>query len=158
MSDSVRPWTAAHQAPLPSTISQSLFKFMSIESVTLSNHLICCPPTTPVFLPSIFPNIRVFSSESALLIRWPKYWSFSISISPSSEYSGLISFRMDWFDLCTVQGTPKSLLQHHNLKETLNKIHSKIRFKCFNIDCADGCTTLNILNATELYFLNCEFE
>ena len=84
-------------------------------------------PPAPLFVPSVFPKIRVFCNESALLIRWPKYWSFSISISPSNEYSGLISFRMDWFDLCSVQGTPKSLLQHHNLKETLNKIHSKIR-------------------------------
>ena len=91
------PWSAARQAPLPSTISWSLFKFISIESVMPSNHLILCHPL--LLLPSVFPSIRVFSSESALCIRWPSYWSFSFSISPSSEYSGLISFRIDWFDL-----------------------------------------------------------
>ena len=91
------PWTAARQAPLSATNSWSLLKFMSIESVMLSNHLsLCCPL---LLVPSIFPNIRVFSNELALLIRWPKYWSFSFSISPSNEYSGLISFRIDWFDL-----------------------------------------------------------
>ena len=100
------PWTAACQAPLPSTISWSLFKFMSIESVMLSNHLILCCPL--LLLPSIFPNIRAFSNESTLRIRWPKYWSFSFSISPSSEYSGLISFRIDWLDLLAVQETVKS--------------------------------------------------
>ena len=97
------PWTAAHQAPLSFTFSQNLLKFMSIESVKLSNHLILCRPL--LFPPSIFPNIRVFSSESALHIRWPKFWSFSFSISPSNEFSELISFRMDWFDLLEVQGT-----------------------------------------------------
>ena len=106
--------TAALQAPLSSTISWSLLKFMSIESVTLSNHLILCHPF--LLLPSIFPSIRVFSSELALCIRWPKDWSFRFSISPSNECSGLISFRIDWFDLLAVQGTLKSLLQHHNLK------------------------------------------
>ena len=106
------PWTAAHQASLSFTISQSLLRLMSIESVMPSNHLILCCPL--LLLPSIFPSIRVFSSESALHIRWPKYWSFSIS--PSDEYSGLISFRMDWFDLLAVYGTLKSLLQHQRLK------------------------------------------
>ena len=107
-------WTAACQASLAFTISQSLLKLMSIESMMLSNHLIhCC---LLLLLPSIFPSIRVFSSESALCIRWPKYWSFSFSISPSNEYSGLISFRLDWFDLFAVHGTLKSLLQHHSLK------------------------------------------
>ena len=106
------PWTAACQASLSFTISQSLLKLMSIESVMPSNHLIFCHLL--LLLPSIFPSIRVFSNESALLIKWPKYWSFSIS--PSNEYSGLISFRIDWFDLLAVQGTLKSLLQHHNLK------------------------------------------
>ena len=96
----VTPWTAAHQASLSFTISQSLLKFMSIESVMLSNHLILCHPL--LLLPSVFPIIRVFSNESALRIRWPKYWSFSFSVSLSSEYSGLISFRIDWFDLLTV--------------------------------------------------------
>ena len=100
------PWTAARQASLSITNSQSLFKLMCIESVMLSNHLILCCPL--LLLPSIFPSIRVFSNESALRIRWPKYWSFSIS--PSNEYSGLISFRIDWFDVLAGQGTLKSLL------------------------------------------------
>ena len=97
------PWTAAHQAFLSITNSQGLLKFMSIESVMPSNHLIlCCPLLLP---PSIFPRIRVYSNELVLCIRWPKYWSFSLSISPSNEYSGLISFRMDWLDLLAVQGS-----------------------------------------------------
>ena len=103
------PWTAAHQAFLSVTSSQSLPKFISIELVMPSNNLILCHPL--LFPPSIFPSIRVFSNESALHIRWPKYWSFSFSISPSNEYSGLISFGMDWLDLLAVQGTFKSLLQ-----------------------------------------------
>ena len=98
------------------TNSQSLPKFMSIESVMTSNHLISCHPLLP---PSIFPSIRVFSNESALCIRWPKYWSFSFNISPSNEYSGLISFRSHWFDLLAVQGTLKSLLQHHTSKASI---------------------------------------
>ena len=104
----------AHQASLSITNSGSLLKLMFIESVMPSNHLVLCCPLLP--LPSIFPNIRVFSNESVLLIRRPKYWSFSFSISPSSEYSGLISFRIDWFDLLVVQGTLKNLLQHHSSK------------------------------------------
>ena len=100
------PWTAACEASLSFTISQRLLKFMSIESVMPSNHLILCHPL--LLPPSIFPSIRVFSNESALRIRWPKYWSFSFNISPSSEHSGLISFRMDWLDLLAVQGTLKS--------------------------------------------------
>ena len=111
------PGTAARQASLLSTISGSLLKFMSIESVTLSNHLILCGSL--LLLSSIFSSIRVFSNESALRIKCPKYWSFSFNISPSSEYSGLISFRVDWFDLFAIQGTLKSLLQHHNLKATI---------------------------------------
>ena len=112
------PWTAAPQASLPFTISLSLLKFMYIESVILSNHLILCCPL--LLLPSAFPSIRVFSSESALCIRWPKYWSFSfIQHQSFSEYSGLISFRMDWFDLLAVQETLKSLLQHHNSKASI---------------------------------------
>ena len=111
------PWTAACQAPLSSTISQSLLKFVSIESVMLSNHLILCHPL--LLLPSIFPSIRVFSYELALRIGWPKYWSFSFSISPSSEYSELTSLKADWFDLLTVQGTFKSLLQHHSSKTSI---------------------------------------
>ena len=110
-------WTAVHQASLFFTISQSLLKLMSIESVMPSNHLIFCHPF--LLLPSIFPITGVFSSESALRIRWPKYWSFSFSISPSNEYSGLISFGIDWLDLLAVQGTLKSLLQHHNLKASI---------------------------------------
>ena len=113
----VTPWTVACQAPLFSTISQSLLKFTSVELVMPPNHLIlCCPLLLP---PSIFPSIRVFSNESALRIRWPKYWRFSFRISPSNEYSGLISFKIDWFNLFVVQGTLKSLLQHHSLKASM---------------------------------------
>ena len=108
------PWTVAHQASMSITNSQSLLKLMSIKSVMPSNHLILCIPC--LFLPSIFPSIRVFSNESLLRIRWPKYWSFSFSISPSNEYLALISFRIDWFDLFVVQGTLRSLLQHHSSK------------------------------------------
>ena len=111
------PWTAARQASLSITNSQSSLKLMSIESVMLSNHLILCHPL--LLLPSIFPSIRVFSNESVLRIRWPEYWSFSFSISPSNESSGLISFRMDWLDLLAVQGTLKSLLQHHSSKASI---------------------------------------
>ena len=110
----VTPWTAARQASLSITNPYSLHKLMSIESVMPSRHLILCCPL--LLLPSIFPSIRVFSNESALRIRWPKYWSFSFSISPSNEYAGRISFRMDWLDLLEVQGTLKSLLQHHSSK------------------------------------------
>ena len=110
-------WTIACQASLSFIISWSLLKFMSIESVMPSNHLILCHLL--LLLPSVFPNIRVFSNELALCIRWPKYWSFSSSISPSNEYSGLISLRIDWFDLLAVQGTLKSLLQHHSLKASI---------------------------------------
>ena len=111
------PWSAARQSSLSFTTSQSLLKLMSIESVMPSNHLILCRPL--LLWPSIFPSIRVFSNESALHIRWPKYWSFSFNISPSSEHAGLISFRMDWLDLLTVQRTLKSLLQHHSSKASL---------------------------------------
>ena len=111
------PWTAAHQASLSITNSQSLLKLMSIDSVMPSNHLILCCPF--LLLPLIFPSIRVFSNELALRIRWLNYWSFSFSISPSNEYSGLISFRVDWFDLLAVQGTLKSLLQHHISKASI---------------------------------------
>ena len=113
----VTPWTAAHQASLSITNSQSLLKLVSIELVMPSNHLILCHPL--LLLPSIFPRIRVFSNESALCIRWLKYWSFSFSISPSNEYSGLISFRKDWFDLLVVQRTLKSLLQHHSSRASI---------------------------------------
>ena len=110
-------WTAAHQTSLSNTISQSLLKLMSIELVMPSNHLILCRPL--LLLPSTFPSTRVFSNESALRIRWPKYWHFSFSISPSNEYSGMISFRTNWFDLLAVQGTLKSLLQQHNSKASI---------------------------------------
>ena len=113
-------WTAVHQASLSITNSWSLLKLMSIVSVMPSNHLILCHPL--LLLPSIFPSIRVFSNESVLHIRWPKYWSFSFSISPSNEYSGLISFRMDWLDLLAVQGTLKSLLQHHSSKASILRL------------------------------------
>ena len=113
----VTPWTEACQASLSFTISQSLLKLMFIESVMPSNRLtLCCPL---LLLPSIFPNIRVFSNESALPIRWPKYWTFSFTISPSNEYSELISFRRDWFHLLAVQGTLKSLFQHHSSKASI---------------------------------------
>ena len=114
MFNSATPGIAARQASLSFTISQRLLKLMSIESVMPSNHLILCHPL--LLLPSIFPGIKVFSNESALCIRWPKYWSFSYSISPSSAYSGLTSFRIDWFDLLAIQETLKSLLKHHSSK------------------------------------------
>ena len=111
------PWTAARQASLSITSSWSLLKLMSIESVMPSNHLILCRPL--LLLPSIFPSNRVFSNESALCARWPKHWSFSFSISPSNEHSGMITSRMDWLDLLAVQGTFKSLLQHHSSKASI---------------------------------------
>ena len=113
----VTPWIAARQASLSITNSRSWLKLMSIELMMPSNHLILCRPL--LLLPSIFPSIKVFSNESVLCIRWPKYWSFSFSISPSNEYSGLISFRIDCFDLLVVQGTLKSLLQHHSSKASI---------------------------------------
>ena len=117
VSDSMTPWMAACQASLSITNSRSLLRLMSIESVMPSNHLIVCHPF--LLLPSVFPRIRIFSNESAFCIRWPKYWSFSFSISPSNDYSGLISFRIDWFDLFAVQGTLRSLLQHHSSKASI---------------------------------------
>ena len=113
----VTPWTAAHQASLSITNSQSSPRLISIESVMPSNQLILCHPL--LFLPSVFPSIRIFSSGSLLHVRWPKYWSFSFSISLSNEHSGLISFRMDWLDLLAVQGTLESLLQHHSSKASV---------------------------------------
>ena len=124
------PWTTAHQASLYITYSWSLLKLMSIELVMPSNHLILCCPL--LVLLSIFPSNRVFSSESVLRIRWPKYWSFSFSISPFNEYSGLISFRMEWLDLLAVQGTFKSLLQHHSSKASILWC-SAFFFVCFLI-------------------------
>jgi len=113
----VTPWTAARQASLSITNSRSLPKLMPIELLMPSNHLVLCRPL--LLLPSIFPSIRVFSNESALRMWWPKYWSFSFNISPSNEHPGLISFRMDWLDLLAVQGTLKSLLQHHSSKASI---------------------------------------
>ena len=124
------PWTAARQASLSITNSLSLLKLTSIESVMASNHLILCHPL--LLLPSIFPSIRVFSNESVLRIRWPKYWSFSFSISPTNEYSGLISCRMDWLDLLAVQGTLKSLLQHYSSKASILQ-HSEVDAKFYQM-------------------------
>ena len=127
------PWNAARQASLSITNSRSLFTLMSIESVMPSNHLILC---RPLLLPSIFPSIRVFSNESVLRMRWPKCWSFSFSTSPSNEHSRFISFRMDWLDLLAVQGTLKSLLQHHSSKASILRysaffIHNFFKFKFY---------------------------
>ena len=127
-SKTVTPWTAAYQASLSFSISLSLLKLMSIESVMSSNHLLLCHPL--LLLPSFFPSIRVFSNESALLIRWPKYWSFSFSICLSKEYSGLISFRMDWFDLLAVQETLKSLLQLHSSKHQFFSVQLSLWSNC----------------------------
>ena len=141
------PRTAAHQASLSITNSCSLFKLMSIQSVMPSNHLILCRPLLP---PSIFPSIRVCSSESVLCIRWPKYWSFSFSLSPSSEYSGLISFKIDWLDLLAVQGTLKSLLQHHSSKASILR-HSAF----FIVQLSHPCmTTGNTIALTRWTFVD----
>ena len=120
----VTPRTAAHQASLYITSSWSLLKLMSIASMMSSKYLILCHPL--LLLPSIFPSIRVFSNESILRIRWPEYWSFSFRISPSNEYSGLISFRIDWFDILSVQGTPKSLLQHYSSKASILTVVTRL--------------------------------
>ena len=128
VSDSAIPWTAAYQAFLSITNSWSLLKLMSIELVMPSNHLLLCHPL--LLPPSIFPSIRVFSNELVLHIRWPKYWSFSLNISPSNEHPGLISFRMDWLDLLAVQGTLKSLLQHHSSKASILLYSGKKKKNC----------------------------
>ena len=128
----VTPWIAARQASLSITNSRSLFKLMPIESVMPSSHLILC---RPLLLPPIPPSIRVFSNESTLPMRWPKYWSFSFSISPSKEHPGLISFRMDWLDLLAVQGTLKSLLQHHSSKASIFRRSASYK--------GDGCSFKN---------------
>ena len=125
-------WTAACQASLSITNSQSLLKLMSIESVTPCNHLILCRPL--LLSPSVFPSIKVFSNESILHIRWPKYWSFSFSISPSNEYLGLISFGNDWIDLLAVQETLKSILQHHSSKDIVNNWTIKKKAEHWRID------------------------
>ena len=146
----VTPWTAAHQASMSITNSQSLLKLMPIESVMPSNHLIFCRPL--LFPPSIFPRIRVFSNESVLHIRWPKYWSFSFSISPSNEYTGLISFRMDWLDLLAVQGTLKSspTPQFKSNSSALNFLYSPTLtpihdyWKNHSLDQTDLCWQSNV--------------
>ena len=130
------PWTATRQASLFITNSRSLLKLMSTGSVMPSNYLILCHPL--LLLPSIFPSISVFSNESSLCIRWPKYWSFSFNISPSTEYSGLISFRMDWLDLLAVQGTLKSLLQHHSSKVKIEHLLVFHTFQFHLIDQTSG--------------------
>ena len=128
MSNSLQtPWTTVCQVSLSFTISWSLLKLMSIESAIPSNHLVFCHPL--LLLPSIFPSIRVFSNELALYIRWPKYWSFSFSVSPSNEHSGLISIRIDWFDLLAVQGTLKSLLQRHSSKASILLVQPSLWLK-----------------------------
>ena len=139
MSNSVIPWTAAGKASLSITNSQSLLKLIFIELVMPSNHLILCHP--PLFLPSIFPSIRDFSNESALCIRWPKDWSFSFSISPSNEYSGLISFRIDWFDLLAVQVILKSLLQHHSSKASILRCSAFFMVQLSHLYMTTGKTT-----------------
>ena len=133
------PWTAARQASLSFTNSQSLLKLMSIESVMPFSRLILCYPL--LLLPSVFPSIRVFSNELALRIRWPKYWSFSFNISPSNEYSGLISFRMDWFDPLAVQGTLKSLLQHHSSKASILQHSASFIIQLSHLYMTTGKTT-----------------
>ena len=136
---SATPWTAACQASLSFTISQSLFKLRSIVLVMVSNYLIICHP---ILLSSVFPSTSIFSNESTLCIRWPKYWSFSFSTSPSNEYSGLISFKIDWFDFFAVQGTLKSLLQYHSSNNSLVLsfiVHLSHPWKTHSFDCTDFC-------------------
>ena len=131
------PWTAAHQASLSFTMSQSLLKFMSIESMMPSNHLIFC---CPLLLPLTVLSIRVFPNESDLHVRWPKFWSFSFGSNPSNECSGLISFRIDWFDLLAVQGTLKSLLQHHSLKASVLQTSAFLMVQLSHVDVTTGKT------------------
>ena len=142
MSDSLQPRGLQHARlpcpPLAFPVSQNFLKPMSIESVMPSNHLTLCRPL--LLLPSIFPSIRVSPNESALRIRWPKYWSFSFSISPSNEYSGLISFRMDWLDLLAVQGTLKSLLQHHSSKASILQCSAFLMVQLSYLDTTTGKT------------------
>ena len=145
------PRTAAHQAPLSFTNSQSLIKLMSIKSVMPSNHLILCHPL--LLLPWVFPSIRVFSDESALCIRRPKYWSFGYSISPSREYSGLISFRIDWFDLLAVQRTLKSLLQH-NSKASILRHSAFLMVQLSHLYMTTGKTIALTIIPSDMYLLN----
>ena len=142
------PWTTARQAPLSSSTSWSLRRFLSVKSVTLFNYLILCCPL--LLSSSVFPSIRVFANESALHIRWTKYWSFSFSISLSNEYSGLISFKIDWLDLLAVQGTFKCLLQHHSLKASILHTQPSLWSACY-VPWSDGT------RCHDLSFLNVEF-
>ena len=147
----VTSWTVAHQTSLSIIISRSLLKLMSIESMMPSNHLLLCHSLLLLLLPSIFPSFRAFSNESTLCIRWPKYWSFSFNISPSNEYSGLISFTIDWFDLLEIQGTFKSLLQHHSSKASilqcspLLRSNSHILLENHSFDHMDLCWQCDVL-------------
>ena len=156
----VTPWITACQASLSITNCWSLPKPMSIKSVMPSNHLILCCPL--LLLPSIFPSIRVFSNESALHIRWPKYWSFSFNISPSNEYSGLISFRMDWLDLLAVQGTLKSLLQHHSSKASSLPRSALFMVRLWHPYVSTGKTIVltrwSFVNKVSLCFLICYLD
>ena len=145
------PWTAAHQASLFIMTSWSFLKLMSTESLMPSNHLILCHP--PLLLPSIFSNIRVFSSESVLCIRWPKYWSFRFSISPSNEYAGFTSFRIDWFSLFAVQGTLKNLLQHHNSKASILRCSAFFMVQLSHLHMTIGKSIA--FNYTDLYRQRC---
>ena len=155
VSDSETPWTAERQASLSITNSWSLLKLMSIELVMPSNHLILCHP---LLLPSVFPSIRVFSSEWALRIKWPKFWSFSFSICPSNEYSGLISFWIDWLDLPVVQGTLKSLLQHHRSKASVlwrsAFLMVKLLGPCMTTDKITALTIQTLVSKMMYLFIN----
>ena len=144
-------WTAAHQASLSITNFRSLLKLMSIELVVPSNHLVLCHPL--LLLPSIFPSIRVFSNESVLRVRWPKYWSFSFSLSPSNEYSGLIFFRIDWLDLLAVQGTLKSLLQYHSSKTSILQCSAFFMVQVSHPHMTTGKTRSCLVAASVLLFL-----
>ena len=148
------PCTATRQASLSIANSQSLLRLMSIELVISLNHLILCLCHHLLLLPSIFPSIKVFSNESVLCIRWPKYWSFSFSISPSNEYSGLISFRIDWFDLLAIQGFLKRLLQHHSSKASILQHSAFIMFQLLHPYLTSG-KTIALARWTFVYFLIC---
>ena len=154
----VTPWTAAHQASLSVTNSRSLFKLVSIKSVMPPNHLTLCHPL--LLLPSIFPSIRVFSNESVCHFRWPKYWSFSFSISPSNEYSGLTPFRPDWFDLLVVQRTLKSLLKHHSSKASIFWCSAFFMVQLLHLNMVTGKTialTIRVFVGKMMYLLFSSF-
>ena len=149
------PWITACQASLSITNSRILLKHLPIESMMPSNHLILCPPLLP---PSIFPSIRVFSNESVLHIRWPKYWIFSFSISPSNEYSGLISFRIDWLDLLVVKGTLKNFLQHHSSKASILQCSVFFMVQLSHLYMTTEIEIALTICTEELMFLNCGVE